>query len=362
MTEKSERVGSYLTKYAEEFVFDQFQESYLKRERIGEFMGGVPIPLKAQDVVDFHSQKGLQVLNVAQNMIRVIGINPKFQYADSYLRYIRKYFDANIVEAVIRDGEQRADKGKVEEALIYFRAALVMDPRQRFALYDYGVACRRLYEGGAAEIGPGETEGELPEAYRGALKADSIETFEELASLYPAFYPAYYYLGYIYLNMGLYTKAQLSFQQYLQLSQPETVSEDCRNLMSEEVLAEQQKEVRERVKQLEEPVRIEGGINHILAGRMEPGILILEPYVGSTFDAWWPLHYYLGVAYVGAGQIDEAIARFRQVLQLCPSHTETMEELAAIYEARGDNVMCEKYRNKIALIKNNAAETGAVVH
>ena len=351
MTKKWERVGRYLEKYADALVFDQFQEGFLKREKIDMFMRQVPVPMRLEDVVSFHTQKGLDVMHVAQNMIRVLGINPSFSYAQSYLRYIRMYFNENIAEAVVKDGEQRAREGNVEEALIYFRAALVMAPQQKNALFDYGLACRQLAEQDSDD-----------EAYRGAMKADSIEAFEELAGAHPDFAPTYYYLGYIYLNMGLYTKAQLTFRLFLQLSEPRNggnlpeKGEAAKGVGSDfgiddATLSEQRKEICQRLEQLTEPVKIEGGINHILAGRPEVGLSILEPYVDGPYDTWWPLHYYLGQACVSTGCIDEAILRFRRVLQLNPSHAETMNELAEIYEAKGDAVMGEKYRNKIELVK-----------
>ena len=164
--EKWGRVGSYLEKYADTLVFDQFQESYLRREGIYDFMKDVPVPMSTGDVVDFHTQKGLDVMNVVKNMVRIIGINPQFPYVESYLKYIRKYFDKTVAEAVIRDGEKRAQEGAVEEALIYFRAALILEPKQKYALYDYGLATRQLAESDSDD-----------DAYRGALKADSIISY-----------------------------------------------------------------------------------------------------------------------------------------------------------------------------------------
>ncbi|MBO5666316.1 MAG: tetratricopeptide repeat protein, partial [Firmicutes bacterium] len=240
--------------------------------------------------------------------------------------------DQNIVEAVIRDGEQRAQEGAVEEALIYFRAALILDPKQKYARYDYGLATRQL-----ADVESDD------DAYRGAMKADSIEAFEQLSVDHPDFAPTYYYLGYIYLNMGLYTKARLVFELFMKLSEG----------AEEDFLKEQRTEIKERIQQLVEPEKIEAGINHILTGHPEFGIAALEPYVGGNYDQWWPLHYYLGIAYAELEQVDKAIERYLRVLQLNPSHAETMQELADLYDAKGDTVMGEKYRNKIKLVKEN---------
>jgi len=339
MMEKWSRVGSYLEKYADDLVFDQFQEGYLKREGIYGFMKDVPVPMSTGDVVDFHTQKGLDVMNVVKNMIRIIGINPQFPYVESYLQYIQKYFDKNLVEAVIRDGEKRAQDGAVEEALIYFRAALILDPKQKYALYDYGLATRTLAEADSDD-----------DAYRGAMKADSIEAFEQLSVDHPDFAPTYYYLGYIYLNMGLYTKARLVFELFMKLSEN---AEEGTAGMDPAILKEQRAEIKERIEQLVEPEKIEAGVNYILTGHPEFGIAALEPYIGGNYDQWWPLHYYLGIAYAELEQVDKAIERYLRVLQLNPSHAETMKELADLYDAKGDTVMGEKYRNKIKLVKEN---------
>ena len=121
----------------------------------------------------------------------------------------------------------------------------------------------------------------------------------------------------------------------------------------EDFLKEQRTEIQERIQQLIEPEKIEAGINQILTGHPEFGITALEPYIGGNYDQWWPLHYYLGAAYAELEQVDKAIERYLRVLQLNPSHAESMKELADLYDAKGDAVMGEKYRNKIKLVKEN---------
>ena len=86
----------------------------------------------------------------------------------------------------------------------------------------------------------------------------------------------------------------------------------------------------------EPAVQIEAGCNEITAGKYEDGISLLEPFLSSRFNDWWPLHYYLGVAYEMTGRRSEAVSAFRKVLQLNGSHLETMKELMSIYEDEGD--------------------------
>ncbi len=322
---RKDRVGKFLEKLADDFVFDEFQKSHLEKEGLAELMTGVPIPLRPQDVVDFHA-KGLPLAHVAENMARIMGINPQFAYVPQYIGYIRHYFNDKIVDALIREGRDEAEQGQFEPAAVHFRAALVLAPDNMHAMYSYARVCRELY---LAE------EGGDPN-YIGQFKAESIEYFELCTQIYPTFAEPWYFLGYAYLNLGLYQKTALVWKEFLKYSQN----------------GKDKKEIRQRMEQLTDPIKIEGGCNHILAGRWGEGVDTLLPYRETSFDGWWPLHYYLGVGFARMGEEEEAIASFRKALSLSPSHEESMEELARLYESRGEAELAEKYRRKLALVSS----------
>lgn len=116
------------------------------------------------------------------------------------------------------------------------------------------------------------------------------------------------------------------------------------------------KEIRTRRKQLQGPIQIENGYNDVMAGRYEEGIYKLEPFLNSQFNTWWPLHYYLGVAYEMTGRKSEAISCFKKVLTMNASHIETMQELVDIYTQEGDRENRRKYEKKIQLVKQSMEE------
>jgi len=108
-------------------------------------------------------------------------------------------------------------------------------------------------------------------------------------------------------------------------------------------------------------VYIEEGCNDVMAGRFEDGIKKLETFLDDDYSKWWPLHYYLGVAYERCGRTDDAIERFKQVLKMNGSHLETMEELYAIYSSAGDEAGANKYRKKMAIIRKQLEEEAEAV-
>ncbi|MDR2296070.1 MAG: tetratricopeptide repeat protein, partial [Clostridiales Family XIII bacterium] len=191
------------------------------------------------------------------------------------------------------------------------------------AMYGYARVCRAMYL--ASEDGE----------YIGRFKAEALEYFELTTEAHPRFPMAYYYLGYAYLNMGLYQKALLTWNGYLDHS---THPKDRR-------------EIKERIRQLADPLEIERGYNAVLAGRFAEGIAALEPYLSSRYGDWWPLYYYLGAAYAGKERGAEAVDMFKRALRLNPSHVESMKELADIYEVDGAPELAAKYRAKAALIE-----------
>lgn len=320
---RPDRVGKYFKKYAKNFVFDEFSDAFIKRTGF-DFMKGVPIPLRKRDLELFKGGDGLKMNHIAENIAWIMGIDPKFQYMENYLEFMKRFSGNRIINGLVKKGRDFAEEKDFDNAAIHFRAALCISPVNIHAMYSYARACRELYlAGNNAE-------------YIGRFKAESIEFFELLTVFHPGYALAHYYLGYCYLNMGLYIKAKLAWEQFLKLSRNPKDS----------------REIRSRLQQIEQPVRIEEGCNAVLSGRYEPGIDILEPFLTTKFRDWWPMSYYLGVAYERTGSRKDAVASFKRVLGINPSHAETMEELAAIYGDSKDKENEMKYRKKAELIRS----------
>ena len=325
---RQDRIGKYFRKYLDRFVFAEFSEEFITKSASGDQMRGVPIPLRGEQVQEFAGNEGVSLLNIADNMAWVIGCDPHFVHAKSYAAFLNGVYDGKIEEGFIKVGKDAAERGDFDNACVHFRAALCLNPDSLQAMYSYARACRSMYL--ASEN----------EEYVGRFKAEALDWFEMLTEVHPDFPKGYYYLGYAYLNMGLYAKANISWKKFMKLTR----------------VAEDKKEIRKRLQQLEEPLMVEAGCNHIMAGRYEEGLLALETFKESRFRDWWPLYYYLGVAYEMTGSRAEAQESFRKVLKLNGSHIETMKELVLIYEAEGDEANAKKYTEKIKMIQAGMEE------
>lgn len=325
---RKDRVGRYFRKYLDNFVFDEFAPSYLVRAEGLGFMKNVPIPLRKEDYEIFKGGEGVKAHIIAENMAWVIGIDPKFKYTPQYVAFMNKLFNYKLAEGFMKQGRNAAEREDFDNAIIHFRASLILKPDSIHTMYSYARVCRELYMRGNDD------------KYIGRFKAESTEYFELLTQVHPRFAQAYYYLGYDYLNLGLYQKAALVWQEFLKRS---TNSKDKR-------------EIKKRLNQLQQPLTIEKGYNAVLAGRWIEGIETLEPFLDTNFKGWWPLHYYLGVAYARTGNDAKAVASFKRVLGFNGSHVETMNELAELYAKSKDKENERKYRQKAELILSQIAQ------
>ena len=98
-------------------------------------------------------------------------------------------------------------------------------------------------------------------------------------------------------------------------------------------------------------IKIAEGYTAVIEGKWKKGIDILSRYKKSRFKDWWPLSYYLGIAYIKTGMEPEGLNNLHHVLTLNASHVETMDELASVYSKRGDKANFEKYSKKAELIR-----------
>ena len=325
---REDKLISQLESAASGFLFDQLSTDYLSQMGL-EYLAGVEIPFKPEDLVASKTG-GMPLTSIADNMVKMLGINPSFAHRDGYIKFLATFFNEDLIDAICSKGQEALVSEQFHTAAIYFRAALVLAHDNERAMFSYACCCREWYLSY-------EGEEEFTELIK-TLKAESTEYFEYCVINYPDSAPAYYYLGFAYLNASLYSKARIIWTKYLGLCDKDT---------------EQYKEIEGYLPELEQASLIEGGINHILAGRYEEGLKVLEPYLQTQYNGWWPLHYYLASAYRALGHIPEAIEGFKQVIKLAPSNYDANLALAELYEEAGETELAAKYQKKSELIASN---------
>ena len=319
-----DRISKYLSMLNKGMLFDELSDNYLRNSGAYDILHGVPVPVLPGEDGE------LSTLSIALNMAKIIGGDSNYPYTEQYLRYIKFIANDDAAPLLISEGAREADRDNFEVACMYFRAALQIEPKSRDALYLYGRACQSAYE-----------REDNDEDYVGNFKAESLEAFELLTMIHPDFDMGYFFLGYAYLNLGLYTKTKLTWESFLKLHEADD---------------EFREEIEDRIEHLDDPVIIEQGCNKIMSGDYMGGKEMLEPFMEGRYEQWWPLWYHLGVAEESLGNTEAAIQRFKKVLTFVPSNIDVMKELVALYKVLGDETNAEKYSNKIEIVQSNLVE------
>ena len=336
-----DRLSRYLSAGNKDMLFGELSDEFLKAMGAYEILRCIPVPIG-------QGENGqIAVRSIFIDMAKVIGGGASFIYADKYLAYIKAAGGDDAQPMLVSEGAAAADEGRYEDACKLLRTALMIDPKSQAALYLYGRACKACYETAANEDPAGDID---LEDYIGSFKAESMDTFEVLMMMHPDFAMGYYFLGYAYLNMGLYLKTRLTWEEFMKLS---SSADNNGSGLDYDQLEDLRHEISGMLLDLEDPVKIELGCNQIMSGDFVGGRNTLKEFRTGRYENWWPLWYYLGVAEASLGNVDEAISDLKKVLTLSPSNTDVMEELVQLYEAAGDEVNAAKYRNKIGIVNTN---------
>ena len=298
-------------------------------------MEGVPLPIKKDELADL-SGSGLSAVSIADNIAVTIGSSTHFRYADQYLQFLNRLFDSRLIDVFCGKSGEAFAAGDCRKAMAYVRAGMMFRGDDLKAMFSYACGCRYWYL---------QLEGSEDAELIKILKAEATEYFEHVTTAFPEYAPAWYYLGYAYINAGQYLKAQISWKKFLAAADRD-----------DEGQAAAASEIEERLSGLDDPVKIEKGMSLLVAGRLEEGLAILEPYTQTTYDRWWPLHYSLAGAYRELGHDDEAIEGYLKVLKLSPSNVESMDALSELYLLKGDDEKSLKYANKASIIRKQMEE------
>lgn len=329
-----DRLSQYLVKLNQNIVFDEFKPDYLERINCEDLLSNIPVPIQVENSMEI-STKGILLA-----MLRVIGADNNFPYRSQYMDFVRKLTDGHEEEIILNEAALALNAGDFELACIFARSLLLFNPRFLDGLYIYGLSCKGAYE----------AQG-VSEAYQGSFKAEALQVFEVLTLLHPDFAMGYYYLGYAYLNIGLYLKSKLTFETFIGL-----VSNNPDSFKAGDNPDEIINEVQSLLLRLEDSVRIEDAINRIKTGDYINSKDILLEYCDGIYKEYWPLWYYLGICSESQGQASEAISHYKKALTLSPSNIQIMQSLVDIYSLLGDNENVKKFSQKIKIVQENISE------
>lgn len=298
------RLDPVLKKRTQELVFIEMKPGVPLGWNGFVFPEGTPIPMVLTEImgeITSHDIEHLSSVVFVEGMIRVLGIDSDTPLKSVYTNALKAY-QPDMLQVILEKGIALASDNEVSEALLLFRAAVMLEPDNADVLYNYGRALSDLVR---------EHEGTKLE---NLLTDEAIEAFERLSELMPDLAQPYYHLGFLYANKKAYIRAV-----------------DCwHTALTKELTEDQEFEIKTLLVQLDDKRIYEEGYSFVLKGYYQEGLERLTS-IEDKYPEWWNLVFFIGLAYKGLEQYGDAVSCFLRVVQLNPTHSESFNEMGICY-------------------------------
>lgn len=264
----------------------------------------IPLPILTEMLVEGIKRKTMyeeiKVSHIISGIIYILGVDPNFKFNDYYKKVLYLY-DPKIENYIFYQGIKYLSEEKDEEALIYFRALLNINPKNADGLFNYGI-CLEKKADQLFELGNND-KGE-------AFLKEATNCFESVLDIKPDYFLAYYKLGYHYKNSGQFLKATLAWEKYLALD-----NDKFRN-----------QEIREEINTIYYDSLFEKGYNLYCSGKYDDALDKLLK-VESRYNELWNLKYIIGLSYKEIGEFEKAVEYFHDALELNSEFVDLYNEL-----------------------------------
>lgn len=224
------KIDKYLLRKTEELAFITVRKDgdfHLDGYEIPK--DGLNVPIKNEVLVkgikEKTAQEGLNSMSIADAMIYIIGIDSEFKYNEEYKKFLsalEKKVNFEVRSYAGYMSRKYFELGECTDALIYIKALITLYPNDIEGLYNYAIVCQ-----------------EVAKSYQKDGDAKAMNTFlieageklEKIINMDENFALAYYHLGYHYYNQSQYIKAKVIWEEAMSLELDEdTIAEIQENL------------------------------------------------------------------------------------------------------------------------------------
>ncbi|PLX35081.1 MAG: hypothetical protein C0604_00510, partial [Clostridiales bacterium] len=303
----------------EEIVFIELKKDIAIPGKKAVLRKNIPMPIqvkKLSDRVSSGDYENLSVKEMVEGMVVLIAADPAFEH-NPYYASLMKGIDENMDRVITGSAIELAENNRLEDAFAFFETATVLNPSNLDAAYNKAKVCEALSRETA--------DRELAKAW----EKEAFSLMEKLTVDFEDFSMPYYHLGFHYSNSGLYKKAQLSWEHFIENS------DDENKIM----------EVQEMLIKISDRIIFDEGYNEVLSGAFETGLEKLLS-IEEVNPSWWNLLFFIALAYRNLGRMDQAVEYFEKVIRIKPDQAESLNELGLCHSALGNLSEAARYFKK----------------
>ena len=316
-------------------------------------------PVDADKIKDSRDIKDINRTDVLNGIAILLGAGEALRQRDEYTAFLKNNLKENFKDYFMlsaREFISREDEVSIKRAFCILRYINEVLPGDLDILLLYVELAKKIYL----------ASDEYDEI--GIFKAEAMIKAEEAIDIGPDEYFTNVLLATLYLNTGLYKKAELLFKNAKKslnmLSEyGEGVNKEklyvyepaLKTLLDHEVFEKTYADLLELIESAGDYAMYEAFQNDILTGRLDAAEQKMNELDEDKISKNWWYIFLRGLLYFNKGDLEAAEENFKAVLRLNASHIDSMEHLVSIYSARGDERLRDKYIAKIELINENSS-------
>lgn len=302
-------LDSYFASSTEKLVFLELEKD-IAQKSFGEVEPGFVIPVLSKDIVNMATQgDGLSTLKIVEGILYLLGVDGQFKNNGIYLKFLDEQIEKPQALASTF-AKAKYDNKNLKEALIYLRAAILIESDNPEIIYNYAHICKELFE----ELRDDDLKLE-------ALK-EAEDNFKQVIDLDPENYLAHYQMGFFQIAKGDLEGAENSFEKTIEFSQdPEII-----------------KEVKELLSGVNINAKFEEAEKLIDDFKLEEALNILDelPDEMENKELEYKINYAKGFCLKAFSLFEEAIAAYERALHINNRETLLLCELGICYAYTGD--------------------------
>ncbi|TJX13033.1 hypothetical protein E9840_11170 [Tissierella creatinini] len=274
--------------------------------------GGIPLPVITDSLMqeleygDLSEEISLE--NVIEGMFFLFGTDPNFPHMDLY-REILYAYDKDVLKLSFYKGIKALESADLELAGVFFRACFYLDEMNLDARLNYSLVLESM---GKTKLEDGKIEEGQDLIHRATNELETIVNMDDSYSL------AYYKLGYHYLYLGQYLKAQITWNKFLTLDKDE----------------DRLQEIREQIDIINDDVKMEIGLSYYSYndfGKALDSFLKLMPKHADN----WNINYLIGLSYKGLEDYNSSEEYLIKAIKLNKDESDLYNDLGIIYFIQG---------------------------
>ena len=253
-----------------------------------------------EEVKNNKAEEEIKMALFVDGIIYLLGVSPNFKHAKEYKEIIYKY-NSDIENYILYKTQKLIENKEIDDGLVYSKALTELNDKNIKGLFNYAYALE-LRANKYFNLEQNDVATKF-------LKV-STELFENIIDMDSNNSLAYYKLGFHYVTMKKFLKAQIIWKKSLELDDD----------------ADRIEEIRQNLLKIQDDVTYEEGYYEILRNNSEKGLeKLLE--LKKRYEGWWNLLFMIGLGYKQLGKFETAKKEFEGVLEIEEEQVDTLNEL-----------------------------------